>query len=157
MFKIILTKGAPASSKSTWAKQFVLDNPGWIRISNDEIRSMINGSVFGKEQEALVSSTRLFMIKEALKKNFNVIVDNVNAASKHWDDCVSIAKSSGKEIEVSELPFYVDLEIAIERDALRTGSAKVGAEVVERFWKQLGGKSFAKYVPKVERFIPGDV
>src|ERR1019366_260643 len=156
MFKIILTKGCPASSKSTWAKQFVLDNSGWIRISNDEIRSMINGSVFWKKQEALVSSTRLFMIKEALKKEFSIIVDNVNVAKKHWEDACKIAKESGKDVEVSELPFYVELLVAIERDALRTGAAKVGPQVIKKFYDQLGGKQFAKYVPRVERFIPSE-
>lgn len=44
MHKIILTVGIPASGKSTWAKQWVLEDPEHrIRFNQDDIRNM-----FGK-------------------------------------------------------------------------------------------------------------
>ena len=41
MKRIILTRGIPASGKSTWAKQEVLKDPEHsIRINRDDLRNM---------------------------------------------------------------------------------------------------------------------
>ena len=41
MKKIILTRGIPASGKSTWAKQKALKNPEHsVRINRDDLRNM---------------------------------------------------------------------------------------------------------------------
>lgn len=41
MKKIILTRGIPASSKSTWAKQEVLKDPEHsVRINRDDLRNI---------------------------------------------------------------------------------------------------------------------
>lgn len=42
MNKIIICRGIPASGKSTWAKQWVLEDPEHrIRINQDDIRNML--------------------------------------------------------------------------------------------------------------------
>ncbi len=151
--KIIFCKGVPSSGKSTWARSEVLKDPlNYVRINNDEIRSMLNGSSFSQEYEKLVSSTRLFLIKKAIESNRHVVVDNVNANSRHWDDVVSICKKANKDIMLFEKLFYIDLDEAIARDAKREGKAKVGEEVVKKFWKLLGGKQFAHSRGRVEVF-----
>jgi len=63
-----------------------------------------------------------------------------------------IAKEANKDIFLTEKPFYVELEEAIERDSKREGKAKVGENIVRKFWKDLGGKQFAFYNPKNEIF-----
>ena len=41
MSKLIITRGLPASGKSTWAKQWVLEDPEHrVRINQDDIRLM---------------------------------------------------------------------------------------------------------------------
>ena len=53
MKKIILTRGIPASGKSTWAKQEVLKDPEHsIRINRDDLRNM-SGNI-GFLQENLI-------------------------------------------------------------------------------------------------------
>ena len=33
--------GPPASGKSTWSKQFILNNPNWVKVSRDDFRYMM--------------------------------------------------------------------------------------------------------------------
>lgn len=153
MLKIILTKGAPASSKSTWAKQQVASDPSnWLRINNDDLRLMTNGSVFDPSYEKMITDIRNMMISEGLRKNKNIILDNVNANKRHFEKACELAKSSGKDVMVMEKMFYCELEELIERDSKRTGTAQVGEEIVKKFWKELGGKQFKHYHVKTEVF-----
>ncbi len=157
MLKCILTVGVPSSGKSTWAKAEVAKDPeNWIRVNNDDLRAMANGSVFSADYEKFIADTRKFIIKEAFKRNKNVIIDNVNSSKRSWEDVCKIAKEANKDIFVTEKPFYLNLDELLSRDAARTGTAKVGEEVVKKFWKQLGGKQFAHYKAKVEVFKKRD-
>jgi hypothetical protein len=51
-----------------------------------------------------------------------------------------------------EKSFYVELAEAIARDAQRTGTSKVGEEVVSKFWKKSGGVQHKFYKPRVQIF-----
>lgn len=151
MLKCILTVGIPSSGKSTWSKLEVAKDPdNWARINNDLIRDMLNDSIWSKNYEKLVTNTRLFLIKEALKNDKNVILDNLNLNKVHFNDVVKIAASLNKDIEVSEKLFYIDLNTAIERDSLRIGKAKVGENVIRKWWKESGKEKFKDRVPQVK-------
>lgn len=153
MLKCILCKGAPACGKSTWAKTEVAKDPtNWVRINNDDIRAMTNGSVYSADYEKLIIDTRLFLIREAFKRNKNVIIDNVNANKRHFEDVCKLAKEVNRDIQVFEKPFYEDLEVLLERDGKREGKSQVGEVVVKKWFKELGGKQFKFYKPKVEVF-----
>lgn len=150
MLKIIMCVGIPGSGKSTWAKSEISKDPdNWVRINNDDLRAMMNESVYSAGYEKLVTEIRNSLIKEAIKKDKNIIIDNVNLNKKHFDDVVKIAKSFNKEIEVSEKPFYIELDEAIARDSQREGKAKVGESVIKKWWKDSGKDLFKSYKPKV--------
>ncbi len=153
MIKCILCIGAPASGKSTWAKAEVAKNPSnWVRINNDDLRAMTNGSVYSADYEKLITDTRNYLIREAFKRGKNVIIDNVNANKRHFETVCKIAQEMNKDIQVFEKPFYEELEVLLERDKKREGSAQVGAAVVTKWWKDLGKHQFKHYRPKVEIF-----
>lgn len=153
MIKVFLTCGIPGSGKSTWAKQEVSKDPdNYLRISNDDIRAMANGSSYSPEYEKMIGNIRNFLIKEGIKNNKNIIVDNLNLNSRHWDSICKMAKESNKDIQVMEKHFYVELDEAISRDSKREGKAKVGEEVIKKWWKESGKASFKYYKPRVEIF-----
>lgn len=153
MLKCILCIGAPASGKSTWAKTEVAKDPtNWVRINNDDIRAMTNGSVYSADYEKLITDTRLFLIREAFKRNKNIVIDNVNANKRHFENVCKIAKELNRDIQVFEKPFYEELEVLLERDSKREGKSQVGEAVVKKWFKELGGKQFKFYKPKVEIF-----
>jgi predicted kinase len=144
MLKLILTKGAPASSKSTWAKAEVAKDPdNWIRINNDDLRASFNNSVYSQDYEKIIKDTRIFLIQQGLKRNKNIIIDNVNANKRHFEEAVKLATEANRDVQIFEKLFYEPLDILLERNAKRTGSARVDDEVVKKWFKELGGKQFA--------------
>lgn len=153
MLNLIILCGIPSSGKSTWAIQHVAKDPSnWVRVNNDSLREMMNQSVFTNDYEKLIKSTREFIVLQALRSGKNVIVDNLNLSKRTFDDYCNLAKSTGKAIKVFEESFYVEKEEAIERDSKRTGSARVGPEVINKWWKASGGKQHKLYVCREEIF-----
>lgn len=156
MKKIIITKGTCGSGKSTWAKAEVQKDPeNWVRFSNDDFRVALNNNVFSESNEKLIKKIRKEVIMNALKLGKNVIVDNINASKRNFDEVCTIVKSLDIDCQVIEKPFFVQLEEAIERDSKRIGYAKVGPEIIKKFWDKLGKKQFAFYKPLVETFYKG--
>lgn len=157
MIKCVLAVGCPASGKSTWAKAEVAKDPSnWVRINNDDLRNMTNGTVFSMEYEKLITDTRNFLIREAFKRGKNVIIDNVNANKRHWEDVCKLAQEANRDIQVFEKPFYVPLDELLERDSKREGKAKVGESVIKKFFKDFGKDQFKFYKPKMEVFQKKD-
>lgn len=151
--KILVLKGVPASGKSTFCRDLMKKEPGqWKRINNDSLREAIDFSVFSTENETMIRNLRNHMLREFVKHGHNVLIDNVNASKRNWNEIVKIASEANRDIFLTEKPFYIDLEEAIVKDALREGNAKVGKEVITKLWKQLGGKQFSFSKPKIEVF-----
>jgi hypothetical protein len=53
---------------------------------------------------------------------------------------IKLAENLNISCIITEKPFYIDLETALERDANRTPS--VGPEIVKRFFEKMGGTNF---------------
>lgn len=156
MIKVILTVGIPGSGKSTWAKAEIAKDPSnWVRINNDDMRAMMNGSVWSADYEKIITDMRNYLIRDALKRNKNVIIDNLKLNKRHFDDTCKIAKSLNKNVQVIEKDFYVELDEALARNALREGSARVPDDVIRKWWKDSGGKQFRFFKPRVEIFVEG--
>lgn len=153
MIKVEMCVGIPGSGKSTYAKQVVAKDPSnWVRVNNDDLRAMMNGSVFSSDYEKMVTDLRNHIIRDALKRGKNVIIDNLNINRRHFDDVCKIAKSVNADVQVFEKAFYIELEEAIERDSKREGKAKVGEEVIKKWWKESGKQQFKHYHPRTEIF-----
>lgn len=153
MIKVELLVGIPGSGKSTYAKQVVAKDPSnWVRINNDDLRAMMNGSVYSPDYEKMITDARNYLIRDALKRGKSVIIDNLNLNRRHFDDVCKIAKSVNADIQVYEKSFYIELEEAVERDSKREGKAKVGADVIKKWWKESGGKQHKFYKPRAEIF-----
>jgi predicted kinase len=153
MIRVEMLVGLPASGKSTYAKQLVSKDPNnWVRVNNDDLRAMMNGSVWSADYEKMITDARNYLIRDALKRGKNVVIDNLNLNRRHFDDVCKIAKSVNSDIQVFEKAFYIELDEAIARDSKREGKAKVGEEVIRKWWKDSGGKQFKFYHPRVEIF-----
>lgn len=127
--KLLMLKGLPGSGKSTWAKQFAADNPGWVRVNRDSLRSMI---VYRQKDEKFVCKLRDLIITEAFSKGKNVIVDDTNLNPKHEQTLKALAKSYGAEFEVKA--FDTTIEDCIKNDLKRPDS--VGERVIRQMHEQ---------------------
>jgi predicted kinase len=74
---LIITKGLPASGKSTWAKEYVLANKDTVRINNDELGDMLCGEVFSK-RDSIIKGARNQLLDFYMTKGLNIIIDNTN-------------------------------------------------------------------------------
>lgn len=151
MIKVEMLVGIPGSGKSTYAKQIVSKDPSnWVRVNNDDLRAMMNGSVWSADYEKMVTDARNYLIRDALKRGKNVIIDNLNLNRRHFDDVCKIAKSVNTDVQVYEKAFYIELEEAMERNAKREGAARVPDDVMKKWWKESGKTQFKFYKPRVE-------
>ena len=76
MSKIILTRGLPASGKSTWAKEFARVNPNVVRVSRDDLRSQLfPGADYRDIDEDLITEAETALVRAALRQGKTVVVD----------------------------------------------------------------------------------
>ena len=151
--KLILTRGIQGSGKTTWARQWVEEDPEHrIRINNDDIRNML-GKYWVTSRENLVSSIKKDMAEEAINRGYNIVVDNMNLNAKEilfWKDMVKMANMDpdGYQYEIEFKDFFIPLEECIRRDAMRPNP--IGEKVIRETWKRY--KHFIQ-TTEVERYV----
>lgn len=93
MSKLILLTGLQASGKSTFAKQFCLENKNYIRVNRDSIRLMLREGYqccIGKFEDVVTDTCRA-CAKSALLNGLNVVIDDTNLNPKtinSWKDLI---------------------------------------------------------------------
>ena len=139
MNKIIICRGIPASGKSTWAKQWVLEDPEHrIRINQDDIRNML-GKYWVPSRENLVSYINNAIITKAVSLNYDIVIDNINLNPKNilYIEDIILLCNMKYIIEYKDF-FDVPLSVCIERDKKRTNS--IGEEVIRSFYNRYKNK-----------------
>lgn len=131
MPKMLILSGIPASGKSTFAKQFVKENDGWVRINKDDIRRMF-GEYWLPKRESLVEDAEYSIAEDAAFFGWNIIVDDTNLNPKYIKVWKDFANDFKYEIEYKE--FKVSLEQALEWDSKRENP--VGENVIRGFYKK---------------------
>ena len=140
MADVILTRGLPASGKSTWAKMQVDAHPGqYKRVNKDDLRAMLDNGQWSKQNEKMVLEVRDFIIRASLRRGCHVIVDDTNLSSRHERhirQLVSVINSEQGTFHTVVVKDFTDvpLETSIERDANRINP--VGEKVIRGMYKQ---------------------
>ncbi len=138
MSKLIICRGLPASGKSTWAKQWVLEDPEHrVRINQDDIRLML-GKYWVPSREKLVQEIQFDVIVEALSRGFDVVIDNTNLNKKVLDGFNRLIKTF-KDYEIEYKDFFdTPLSVCIERDKNR--DLQVTEKVIRGFYNNYKDK-----------------
>jgi predicted kinase len=147
MNKIILTKGLPASGKSTWSRQYQVDHPGTVRVNKDDLRAMLHNGKWSDANEKFVLKLRNFIVEESLKAGHDVIIDDTNLHSKHKNEMWKIGAAHNATVEEKSF-LDVSIEECIKRDLKRPNS--VGEKVIRNMYNQ-----FLKPVPVPVEINPG--
>ena len=140
MSKIIVTRGLPASGKSTWAKSWVAADPAnRVRVNRDAIRwtQGIRTGVGTHEQEQLVTLIEEGIVKAAVAKKKDVVVDATHLRASfaaRW-------YKFGAEVEFMD--FAVPVETCVDRDWNRymADERNVGAKVIRDMAQRFGIKA----------------
>ena len=129
--KILMLKGLPGSGKSTWAQMFCEQNPSWVRINKDSLRSMMGR--YTRSMEDLVLDWRNRIIVDTMRRGkYSIVVDDTNFHPKHEKKLREIAEDWHAEFEIKF--FDTPLNECIKNDLKRLHS--VGEKVIRKMWKE---------------------
>lgn len=143
MAKLVLTRGVPASGKSTWAKAWVAEDPkNRLRVNRDNLRWTlgIKEGVGDFEQEKEVSHWEREMVRRGLQQGKDVVVDATNLRAKYVKEWMWLASDENVEVEFKDFP--IGFQTAIERDLGRydRGERAVGHDVLHSFFSRFVDK-----------------
>lgn len=140
MKKLLVLQGLPASGKTTYAKELV--SKGWKRVNKDDLRAMIDGGKWSRDNEGLILATEVALVQNFLATLNNVVVDDTNFA--HEDTWRKIAETSGVDFELKV--FDTPVHECVRRNLLRGETIPTDA-----IWKM-----YRQYVqPKIKK-VPYD-
>lgn len=133
---LFMTKGLPASGKTTFAKEQVLLSKGKTkRVNKDDLRAMVDAGKWSKHNEGIIVSARNVLVSNWLVSGLNVIVDDTNFAPTHEQALRTIAKDRLADFKLVDFT-DVSVEDCIKRDLGRPGA--VGQNVIlEMYYKYL--------------------
>lgn len=151
MPKIILCRGIQGSGKTTFAKQWVLEDPEHrVRFNNDDIRNML-GKYWVPSREKLILDLKKQFIMSSMMASYDIVIDNMNLNPKevefyklYIDAHNKIMEELSKETKLSfnddakyELEFkdfFIPLQDCIERDSKRPNP--IGEDVIRKTYEK---------------------
>lgn len=137
MPKIILCRGIQGSGKSTWAKQWVLEDPEHrVRFNNDDIRNML-GKYWVPSRERIVTEIKKDFMINAMELGYDIVIDNMNLNSNEVTYYKDLATSTSRLISpyvVEFKDFFIPLEVCIERDSKRENP--IGEEIIRATYER---------------------
>lgn len=148
--ELVLTRGIPASGKSTFARAWVTAAPKRVRVNRDDIRMQLFGVEHGCDEE-FVTVIEDAMVTNALQAGQSVIVDDTNIRHAYVKRLASLGHAEGVKVTVKEFP--IDLAVALERNANR--DRKVPEDVIRKMHNALRSSGPVDVsAPVVEQYEP---
>lgn len=152
MSKLIITRGLPASGKTTFARRWVNADPRTrIRLNRDELRRMLHadvGATTNGLQEHLITKIQQDTARQALRAGTDVIVDDTNLRGRTAADWATLADVVGAEFAVQDFT-HVTAETCLWRNAQRPAETRVPEEVVNTMnLKFLNGRILPAPAPR---------
>jgi len=127
---MVIMVGAPASGKSTWAKDYATKNH-FVYISTDKIRGGIGKSEDDQNVSAAAWLIGKKRVTEAMSQGKNVVIDATNINHKFRKNWTKIGRDYNAKIVA--VVFEVSREELIRRDQER--ERHVGEEVIDEYLK----------------------
>ncbi len=128
--KIYLTKGLPASGKTTWANKKVTDSKGRIvNINKDDLRAMLHAYANSKRREAFIIKVQEAITQVAFEDGYDVIWSDTNLNPIHEARANALADTV-QIVDFTDVP----LQECISRDKNRAKS--VGEKVIRQHYNQ---------------------
>jgi len=147
MARLIITRGLPASGKTTFARKL---QPAVVRVNRDDLRRMLHGErLFNQWAEWQVTIAQRAQVEALLRAGLDVCVDDTNLRSQAVRDWAELAARNRAAFEVHDFT-DVPLEECLRRDAERPEDDRVGEGGIRRMYERyLDGRTLPLPVPSV--------
>jgi len=147
MTRLLITRGLPASGKTTFARKL---QPRVVRVNRDDLRRMLHGErLYTQWAEGQVTHAQRAMVEALLRAHADVIVDDTNLRNKTVREWAELAARLGAQFEVHDFT-DVPLEECIRRDVSRPAGDQVGEEAIRRMHaRYLAGRNLPLPIPYV--------
>lgn len=122
--KIKILVGISGSGKSTFSKNYILENQNYKRINRDDLRSMFDNSKKTKGNDNFVKNVRDELIKFCLEEDRNIIIDDTNCEYEQLLKLTELIRFfsdlTRKDIEIEVIDFDIDIKTCLERNSSRS-------------------------------------
>lgn len=136
--ELIILQGIQGSGKTTWAKNWVKEDPKHrVRFNQDDIRNMF-GVYWVPSRESLVKAMHNSFLNEAMLEGYDIVLDNMNLNQKTLNEIKEIVEEFNKWVSLTTVDLHYDikyqtffdvpLSICIERDKQR--DLQIGEKVI---------------------------
>ena len=145
-----ITRGLPASGKTTWARAWAAeDRESRVRVNRDELRQMLDDGTFIKGvTEQRVLAVRDEAVVRLLGSGYDVVCDDTNLPQWNARALARLARKAGAGFEVHDFT-HIPLETCLERDAAR--AEPVGEERIrDLHLRFLAGRKLPLPLPEEE-------
>jgi predicted kinase len=160
MAELVITRGLPASGKSTWAREWVAGDPvGRARVNRDDLRLNLYGTARPThQQESAIGVAQQAAVSALLVAGRSVVVDDMHLRARYVSAWVAVAAEVGATFAVQDFT-GVPVEECVRRDAERgaRGDRAVGAEVIRDLFARFlaGGRGLPASVLVPKQAQPG--
>jgi predicted kinase len=163
--KVLFLKGLPASGKSTWAREWVSEDPtNRVRVNKDDLRSLLHSGKYSEGNEKQVVRIEEQIIIDCVRNGKDVVVDNTHLATSkeganiHLCRIQNVISGYGFEnfVEYEVKEFDIEPEEAVKRDLTRPNS--VGQDVIwSMYWNHVAKTEAVEYNDKLPDCIIADI
>ena len=142
--ELIILQGIQGSGKTTWAKNWVKEDPKHrVRFNQDDIRNMF-GVYWVPSREPLVKAMHNSFLNEAMLEGYDIVLDNMNLNQKTLNEIKEIVEEFNQRISQSpdhlqyaskyQTFFDTPLEECIARDSKRENP--IGENVIRNTYNK---------------------
>ncbi|MEV0720880.1 AAA family ATPase [Asanoa sp. NPDC050611] len=152
--RLIITRGLPASGKTTYARSL---QPWVVRVNRDDLRRMLHGEpLLTDRTERQVSIASFTLVDSLLQAGVDVCVDDTNLRTRLVRDWAGLAARHGATFEVHDFT-DVPVDECVRRDATRPKEEQVGEAAIRSMHQRyLEGRPLPLPVPTVAAAPPTD-
>jgi predicted kinase len=151
MASLTITRGLPASGKTSWARE----QAGLVRVNRDDLRTMMHGGRVADDTlrgraEKEVTQAHHAAIDALLLGGAQVVCDDTNLRGRVVRELAELAAKHGASFAVRDFT-DVPVDECVRRDALREGPGHVGEDAIRSMHQRyLAGRALPLPLPVLD-------